>query len=204
MGACTVDQHELDVQLVQRSLAGDATARDELVARLGPVVSGVCFRMLGHGPDAEDTIQEVFLRVFKHLASWDQRRPLHSWVASIAVNRCRTTLARNHRRGPVLAADAELVAPSPVDPAPELNEALLEALRNALAELRPEYRTVVRLFHLEGKGYDEIAAILDRPIGTVKTWLHRARGELARKLAQQGWNAEKVRGTTVSLDRLLR
>lgn len=193
----------MDVQLVQRSLAGDPQARDELVARLRPVVSGVCFRMLGTGPDAEDTIQEVFLRVFKHLASWDRERPLHSWVASIAVNRCRTTLARNHRRGPVLEASGELLATEPEDSPPELNEALLASLREALAELRPEYRSVMRLFHLEGKPYEEIAAILQRPVGTVKTWLHRARGELARKLAAKGWDATRVRGSTVSLDNLL-
>jgi len=197
-----VDQHSADVALVQRCLAGDERAREQLVARVRPVVLSVCRRMLGTTPDAEDTAQEVFLRVFKHLRSWDQSRPLHSWVASIAVNRCRTTLARNARWGPVLEPTTDIAAPAQERQDAEPSEALTAALRDALATLRPEYRLVVLWFHLEGVPYEVIAQRLGRPVGTVKTWLHRARAELARYLMAMGWDAETVNGCTVRLSTL--
>jgi RNA polymerase sigma-70 factor (ECF subfamily) len=171
-----------DATLVRRCLRGDAAAVGLLVGRFQAEVYGLCVRLLHHRHDAEDVTQEVFLRVFRSLGRWDPSRPLRPWVLGIAVNRCRTWLARRARR------------PEPVDylqdtlagPAGDDSAELVRELRGAVAELRLEYRTVFVLFHEQGRPYEEIAEALGRPVGTVKTWLHRARAELLEKLRQRG------------------
>jgi RNA polymerase sigma-70 factor (ECF subfamily) len=178
-----------DAALVRRCLAGDDEAVRQLVERFQAAVFGLCVRLLHNRHDAEDVAQEVFLRVFRGLARWDPARPLRPWVMRITVNRCRTWLARRPRR------------PEPVDylgdriaaPAPDDSSELLTEIQAALAGLRLEHRTAFVLFHEQGRPYEEIAAALDCPVGTVKTWLHRARLQVLRRLQQRGLVPEDAR-----------
>jgi RNA polymerase sigma-70 factor (ECF subfamily) len=171
-----------EVTLVRRCLGGDAEAVRHLIGQFQAEVFGLCVRLLGHRHDAEDVTQEVFLRVFRSLEGWDQARPLKPWIMGIAVNRCRTWLSQRARR------------PEPVDylqdtlagPLADDSVELLREIRAALAELRLEYRTVFVLFHEQGQPYEEIANALSRPVGTIKTWLHRARLEVLERLRQRG------------------
>jgi RNA polymerase sigma-70 factor (ECF subfamily) len=117
---------------------------------------------------------------------WDARRPLKPWVMSIAVNRCRTYLARRVRR-PELADYLQETASSP--PADDSSE-LVQEIQEALADLRPDFRTVFVMFHEQGCPYDDIALALDRPVGTIKTWLHRARMEVLDRLRRRGMVTE--------------
>src|SRR5262249_19576316 len=130
----------------------------------------------------EDVTQEVFLRIFRSLRRWDSSRPLKPWVMSIAVNRCRTWLSQRPRR-PELADYLQETAVSP--PADDSSE-LVREIQPALNDLRPDYRMVFILFHEQGQPYEEIAEALDRPVGTIKTWLHRARVEVLERLRQRG------------------
>jgi RNA polymerase sigma-70 factor (ECF subfamily) len=171
-----------DARLVRRCLRGDAEAIQQLVGRFQSDVYGLCVRLLHHRHDAEDVTQEVFLRIFRSLSGWDPSRPLKPWIMGIAVNRCRTWLTQRTRRPELANYLQDVVTAQPTDDSAEL----LTEIRDALAELRLEYRTVFVLFHEQGQPYEEIAEVLDRPIGTIKTWLHRARLEILDRLRRRG------------------
>jgi RNA polymerase sigma factor (sigma-70 family) len=172
-----------DRVLVDALQTGDPLAPRWLVERFQSDVFALCFRMTGHRQDAEDVAQETFLRALRGIGGFDAERPFRPWLLGIAANRCRTALTRRSRRPtPVEAADECADPRSPMgDP-----DDLAAELAHALDRLRPEYRLVFTLFHEQNLPYEEIAQALGRPIGTVKTWLHRARAELAGHLSRRG------------------
>jgi RNA polymerase sigma factor (sigma-70 family) len=171
-----------EVVLVRRCLRNDPEAMQSLVERFQSEVFGLCVRMLHHRHDAEDVTQEVFLRVFRSLRRWDSARPLRPWVIGIAVNRCRTWLTQRARRPELADYLQDTAAGRAADDSTEL----LAEIQTALRELRPEYRAVFVLFHEQNQPYEEIAEALDRPVGTIKTWLHRARSEMLERLRRRG------------------
>lgn len=175
-----------EAALVQRCLRGDRPAVQALVERFQAEVYGLCVRLLSHRHDAEDVTQEVFLRVFRSLRRWDPTRPLKPWIMGITVNRCRTWLGQRVKRPELADYLQETAADAPADDSAEL----LAEIRAALSELRPEYRTVFVLFHEQGQPYEEIAETLRRPVGTIKTWLHRARLDVLERLKRRGMVAE--------------
>ena len=118
------------------------------------------------------------------LSGFDASRPLRPWLLGIAANRCRTALSRREKL-PSLTESPEDCADHRPPPPVDADELAFE-LERALERLRPEYRAVFTLFHEQNLAYDEIARVLDRPVGTVKTWLHRARAELAEHLSRRG------------------
>lgn len=166
-------------QLVGRCLRGDQLAIRELVEQFRGQVYGLCVRMLGHCHDAEDITQETFVRAIRGLRGWDSQRDFAPWLMAIAGNRCRTLMATRSRR----PATSDCLDGYP-DLRPNDNgfQTLNEEVQLSLAQLRDEYRQAFLLFHEQELSYEEIAAALDCPIGTVKTWVHRARRELIARL----------------------
>jgi len=162
-------------QLIRRCLANDQQAMLDLVNRYRGRVYGLCYRMLGHRQDAEDAAQETFSRALRNLSSWDSQRDFEPWLLAIAGNRCRTALARRMRR-PRPCTLNEPVASR----APDMQAArqLAEEVELALETLRHEYREAFVLFHQHELSYAQIAEAMQCPIGTVRTWIHRARREL--------------------------
>jgi RNA polymerase sigma-70 factor (ECF subfamily) len=179
--------------LVGACLTGDQGAMLTLVERFRGQVYGLCYRMLGQRQDAEDASQETFVRVLKNLHRWDPARDFEPWLFAIAGNRCRTALASRKRR-PTPEATVEQLADKTPDARPA--EHLAEEVSLALAELRDEYRQAFILFHEHELSYAEIAESMSVPLGTVKTWVHRARRELIDFLRQRG--AIPERGTAAS------
>lgn len=172
-----------DAQLAARCCSGDEAAIAELVKRFHARVFGLCRRMLDHRQDAEDAAQDSLIRMVRGLGGWDNRRALAPWVLAIAANRCRTYLDARRRR-PSTRQIVDSLPDRRLDTAHATN--WNEDVQQALSELRPEYREAFVLFHEQQLSCQEIAEALNRPVGTVKTWIHRARRELAEQLLQRG------------------
>jgi RNA polymerase sigma-70 factor (ECF subfamily) len=171
------------LELVDAYQAGDQAAAAGIVARYQGRVFGLCYRMLGQRQDAEDVVQETFVRAFRSLARWDRQRAFEPWLLAIAGNRCRTLLARRGRRPKSHGEVSELP-----DSRPDLMAAkhLAEEIELALDGIREEYRQAFLLFHERHLSYGQIAEVMDCPLGTVKTWVHRGRKEIVAQLRDRG------------------
>lgn len=167
--------------LVQECLAGDTESMYELVHRYQNRVFGLCYRMLGNRMDAEDAVQETFIRVFRSLHHWDADRDFVPWLFAIAGNRCRTLLSRKTRR-PEVTLIHELIDDKRYG---QSDGELSEEVQLALMELPENQRLAFVLFHEQQLSYIEIAETLSSPVGTIKTWIHRARQSTARCLARR-------------------
>ena len=189
-----------DAELVAEALRGRQEAFRELVVRFERPVYSLVLRMVQDQGTAEDLAQEVFIKAFRRLDTYDPQRKLSSWLFKIAHNTTIDHLRRNapdtvplegdrgegeEGRGGLAAvlADQSLEDPS----AAAERKDMARSLERAIARLRPEYREVVVLFYLEGATYQEICDVVGLPLGTVKTNLHRARKELAQEMAALGW-----------------
>lgn len=176
-----------DQALVDQCLAGRESAYCEFVERYQSLVFGVCLRMLGDRHEAEDAAQEVFVRALRSLGRWDRQRPLRPWLLTITANRCRTYLHLRGRR-PIASECVNDAADTRADE--EDAAELWSEIRLALEQLRPDYRRVFLLFHEQGLSYEEMSQVIGKPIGTIKTWLHRARNEMLEMLRQKGLATE--------------
>jgi RNA polymerase sigma-70 factor (ECF subfamily) len=192
-GASGVPPTQADAQLVGACLTGDGAAWEDLVRVHTRRVYGICYRFTGSNADAQDLTQEVFLRVFKSLASF------RSGTGSFAV--WLTRLTRNLLIDHYRRTKADRLTGSVEDHLPVLEEKSAasgrtdgmvagreasEVLQRGLQKLSPELRETVILRDLEEMEYREIAEALEIPEGTVKSRLNRGRAELARVLRRQG------------------
>jgi RNA polymerase sigma-70 factor (ECF subfamily) len=186
-----------DPELVERALGGDQEACRLLVARHQAAVYNLIARMLRHPALAQDLAQETFLRAFSHLDSFDPRFRFVSWILRIAHNLAVDVLRRKSPEelpledpdpaGQVRVQSA-LVDPRSDEAGRELErDDLARALERALARLRPDYRKLLVLRYHHDLSHEELAAATGLPVGTVKSYLHRARAEMARLLGAAGW-----------------
>ena len=120
---------DTDVELVRRCLHDDPVAMRMLVERFQSEVFGVCLRILRHSHDAEDVVQEVFVRVFRSLRRWDSARQLRPWILGIAINRCRTALAKRVKRPETVDYLHETASSEPEDDSRELAATIRVASR---------------------------------------------------------------------------
>lgn len=190
------DESRSDRDLVRLSLDGDERAARELVSRFERPVFSLVHRMVRDRELAEDLAQEAFVRAFDKLDSYDPSYKFSSWLFKIAHN-----LTIDHVRRKDLDTvsihgapdattserqEATAVTLESRDERPDERfeaRALGEEIEAAIGELRPDYRTAILLRHVEGRAYDEIAEIMDVPLGTVKTYIHRARKQLQEQLS---------------------
>lgn len=187
---------EMDaIQLVRRCLDGDSSAWAEMVRTHHRRVYALCYRFTGNATDAEDLTQDVFLKIYSNLTSFDAARgSLPVWITTMTRN----LLVDNFRRGRNQRATGSLdegweasdelspvdrltsAAPSPHDAA--VRRELEGMVQKALALVSPELREAVILRDLQDLDYKEIAQVLNIPEGTVKSRISRGRAELARLL----------------------
>lgn len=186
-----------DAELVERALGGEERAYADLLSRYERPVFTLVLRMVRDRNLAEDLSQEAFVKAFGKLASYDPARKFSSWLFKIAHNAAIDHLRRRELDTVSLDAPVGEDDDGPLrtveDSAGETPEAaaqradLSRALTRSVAGLRPEYREVVLLRYQAGLEYNEIVEATGFPLGTVKTYLHRARKELAELLEAQGW-----------------
>ena len=182
-----------DLHVARGCLRGEAESFRTFVQRFRESVYRLSFRILGQHEDAEDVVQETFVRAFSSLHHWDQERPLRPWLLTIAANRCRTTLAKRGRSHLVVNQElTDLASQDQPRKAEQLE--LAEELQRGLETLKPEMKECFVLFYRDQLSCAQIAARLERPEGTIKTWLHRSRNQLAEYLSRR--NANPMPGAT--------
>lgn len=170
-----------DAQLVDRFVAGDRRAFDELMRAHENRVFAVCLRILADREAALDAVQETFITVYRKAGQFSGLSSFSTWLYRVAVNTCYDLLRRGRRHQATPLPDTH----DPADPRGE--DALTSAelrpdLEAALAGLADEFRTALVLSDLEGLPLQEIADVLDVPVGTVKSRVFRARRLLAERL----------------------
>jgi RNA polymerase sigma-70 factor (ECF subfamily) len=185
-----------DKELVRLSRRGDERAARELVHRFERPVFSIIYRMVRDRELAEDLSQDVFVRTFNNLDRYDRSYRFSSWLFKIAYN-----LTVDHLRKRELPTISVHGAPDAVtserqeatslnlesdEEAPDdrlVAKELAGELEQAIAGLREDYRTAILLRHVEGRPYEEISEIMGIPLGTVKTYIFRARRELREALS---------------------
>jgi RNA polymerase sigma-70 factor (ECF subfamily) len=166
--------------LVEGCRRGDLSAFEELYRSHGARMKSVAFNILGNATDAEDAVQEAFLRVYRSMGAFKGTARLSTWMFRILVNACHDIGRQRRRR-----RDETELGPEdqlPASRAPASDAPLRVALEKAVARLRPRQRDVFLLFEVEGFLHREIADILDIAEGTSKALLFEARRELQSAL----------------------
>ncbi|MCH5374402.1 MAG: sigma-70 family RNA polymerase sigma factor [Planctomycetes bacterium] len=178
-----------DNELIEQCLDGQAAAFGELVCRYQDRLFNSLYRMLGSREDAADIAQEAFVSAFQKLKTFRGDAQFYSWLFRIAYNAA-VSMKRKARiktiSGDRLKDDAGLEADDGTpdhQPGHSIEvEEMQAAVQMALSQLSDEYRDTIVLKEMEDMSYEEIAEILDVPVGTIRSRLHRARAELREKL----------------------
>ncbi len=187
---------DCDEKLVARCQAGERAAFDEIVARHGARLHRVCFHALGDADEAADATQDALVRAWRGLPNFRGDSALSTWLHRIALNVVHDRLAKRKREPlPFSAApsndendespEARLPDNAPSPEAVALTREKRYAVRHALAQLSEDHRAALILFDIEGRSYEEAAAILQLPMGTLKSRLSRARLALRDLLLEQ-------------------
>jgi RNA polymerase sigma-70 factor (ECF subfamily) len=176
-----------DAQLIAAAKRGDAAAYGALVRKYHSRLCSSLWHVCGSREAAEDAAQEAFLRAYLKLSNYSGASAFYTWLYRIAVN----SIISDHRKRKTQASTEQnrcLCEQSTRDRSeraddPVLREERVEQVRHALNSLSSEHRTILVLREMEDCDYDEIASLLNVPIGTVRSRLHRARLELRQRLA---------------------
>ncbi len=174
---------ESDGLLVRRVLAGESEAYAGLVERYRDRLGRYATRMLGNPADAEEALQDSFVRGYRSLARCTDPERFGAWMFGILVNRCRTYGARQARRHRVMVSNDYALASASVEH-PEDRHAWRETIERALERLPQDQREAFLLKHVEELSYDEMQAVTGASISALKMRVLRAREELRRLLAE--------------------
>jgi RNA polymerase sigma-70 factor (ECF subfamily) len=168
-------------ELIRRAQNGNTAAFGQLVMCHQQAVYNIAYRLTGNRQEAEDVAQEAFVKTYQALDRFDAQRPFAPWLYRIATN---TALNWIKRRRPEAELDEE-IAPHSATPNPEAQAIAAETaerLRDAIADLPPNYRAAIELRHFHGLSYHEMSEALGVPLSDVKSWLFRARRRLQQVL----------------------
>ncbi len=176
-------QSDDDRALVEAALGGRPDAFGALVERYDRAVYHLAYRTMRDREEASEVAQETFFKAYRSLRTFKPGSKFSTWIFAIAYHACCDRLARRKRYSNEEITDRADSTPGPEAQAVAADEA--QRLRAAVEALPEKYRTVITLYHLQGRQYDEIAGVLDIPLGTVKTHLFRAKELLRKALSEQ-------------------
>lgn len=174
--AGSLTDNPTDAQLSSECKRGSIRAFELLYQRQSPKLKSLALRLLGNRSDAEDAVQDAFLKVYKAIGSFDETAQFSTWIYRILINCCYDQMRKRQRSSEV---------PIVSEPARETSIPLKLALERALSRLNERARLVFVLFEVEGLKHSEIAAILQAPEGTCRSWLFDAKRELKRMLTER-------------------
>jgi RNA polymerase sigma-70 factor, ECF subfamily len=185
--------------LVERCLGGDQRAWDLIVQQHWRKVFNIAYKFVGKHDEAEDLTQDVFLKIFRSLNTFDRRANFQTWLVSVSRNLCidHYRSVRKERETIDRQVNADDLSPASTDVGPYValeRRDLAGVLRRALQGLQPALRTAVVMRDIQELSYQEIADRLELPEGTVKSRINRGRRELARQLKQQHDNGAQLIG----------
>ncbi len=186
--------NKINTTLIERAVRGDQKAYAEILDEYRGRIYNLIYRMVRHREEAEDLVQEAFVKAFASLPSFNADYAFSTWLYKIAINNCIDHLRRKKLKTysmdkPVQSQDGEFsrefpdVSMSPDKPL--LARERTRLIEKAIDELPEKYRIVIILRHSEERSYDEIAQMLGLPLGTVKARIFRAREMLKKKLKDQ-------------------
>jgi len=170
-----------DQALISAVLAGRTDAFGEIVARYERAVYNLAVRTLRDSTEAQDATQEAFFKAYRALGSFRPGAKFSTWIFTICYRLCCDRLAKRKRFSGDELPDRADPSAGPAALAERNDEA--RRLRAAIDALPEKYRAVITLYHLQGKQYEEIASVLNLPLGTVKTHLFRAKEQLRKALS---------------------
>ena len=167
-----------DLELVRRSQSGNREAFSELVRRHQHLVYNVAYRFMRDATAAEDMSQEAFVKAYRLLKGFRGDCSFTTWMYRVTSTTCLTEISRRKRRGEVeLTPESGSLQADTAEHAPAERD-LKEQIRRCVTHLSDRYATIVTMYYLKGISYDEIAEVMDVPLGTLKTWMFRARKQL--------------------------
>ena len=187
-GTCMDEMIREKIKQVKK---GDQSSFEDIVIYFQNRIYQHCYRMLGNAHEAEDIAQEAFIRAYTNIDSFDNRKKFSTWLYRIATN---LTIDRLRKRKPDYFLDAEMKGTDGLDmytrlpsqdrsPGEEVEGLELQRfIHQEIARLPPKYRSIIMLRYLEEFSLKEISDILNIPLGTVKTRIHRGREALRKKL----------------------
>ena len=180
------DAQHAEAELIQGALEGDSSAFEQLVFRHQNHLYNAMVYVIGCRVEAEDVCQDAFVQAYVKLESYRGSCPFYSWLYRIAFN---TAMTRLRKKRPELSLDAkaEATGDEPTNESEDVGENLFreersQQIHTALQTLNEDFRSVLVLRDMEGESYEDIAQILDMPIGTVRSRIHRARSMMREKL----------------------
>jgi RNA polymerase sigma-70 factor (ECF subfamily) len=174
-------------EVIQRCLSGDQSAWDAIVRLHWRKVFNVAYKFVGRHDQAEDLTQDVFLKLFRSLDTFDRRANFQTWLISVSRNLCIDHYRKVRKEREAISAEIDPAHLTPVantkSPQAELEERdRVELLRRALDKLAPSLRSALMLRDIQELSYHEIAIRLNLPEGTVKSRINRGRTALARQI----------------------
>jgi len=185
----TAEDDAKDLHAVQKTLQGDTDAFSDIVYRYTPVIYSLAARLLESREEAEDAVQEIFLNAYRSIHSFRIEARFYSWLYTIAVNKIRSLVRKKRRRGKPVSLDADGIPDVPDQRQDHQLEVVSlseeDRARELLLKLKPAYRIAFVLRFTEDMSLNEIAAVLEVPVGTVKARLHRARKQLISLLTEK-------------------